>query len=153
MAAKKLSKPKPKDRVVLDVKSTSSSETEPGINRRRSNDRSSVTKSRLRAVKRTAVKVEYDLEQNNVTVVKQERQDCAATPAPATTSTTGPGGQIDTVTVDMKTITNAKNLKWEPQNWRQQLANINDMRKHRDAPVDTMGCDRISDTRAEPKVH
>lgn len=40
--------------------------------------------------------------------------------------------------------------KWYPLNWKEQLANIIEMRKLRDAPVDTMGCDVISDVLAEP---
>lgn len=41
---------------------------------------------------------------------------------------------------------------WEPSLWRDQLKNIYEMRKSRDAPVDTMGCDVISDTLASPEV-
>ena len=47
---------------------------------------------------------------------------------------------------------NVKKSKWEPQDWEQQLKNIYEMRKDRDAPVDSMGCDRISDTSAQPNV-
>lgn len=46
-----------------------------------------------------------------------------------------------------------KKDKWQPPFWKQQLLNIYEMRRCRDAPVDTMGCDRISDRKAEPKVH
>lgn len=45
-----------------------------------------------------------------------------------------------------------KRSKWEPQHWRDQLDNIYEMRKDRDAAVDTMGCDRISDIHAVPQV-
>ena len=45
-----------------------------------------------------------------------------------------------------------KKEKWEPPGWRTQLENINEMRKNRDAPVDTMGCDVISDALASPQV-
>ena len=41
---------------------------------------------------------------------------------------------------------------WEPPLWREQLKNIYEMRKYRNAPVDTMGCDVISDTLASPEV-
>ena len=34
---------------------------------------------------------------------------------------------------------NIKKNRWEPPDWRTQLQNINEMRKKRDAPVDTMG--------------
>ena len=45
-----------------------------------------------------------------------------------------------------------KKGKWEPSAWRSALENIREMRKSRDAPVDTMGCDVISDSRASPEV-
>lgn len=41
---------------------------------------------------------------------------------------------------------------WQPLLWQEQLANIMEMRKSRDAPVDTMGCSVISDTTAQPQV-
>lgn len=47
---------------------------------------------------------------------------------------------------------NIKKDRWEPPDWRTQLQNINEMRKKRDAPVDTMGCDVISDALASPEV-
>ena len=40
----------------------------------------------------------------------------------------------------------------EPKNWRYFLENIEKMREKRDAPVDIMGCDRLSDETADPKV-
>uniref|UniRef100_A0A0B7A6W1 Endonuclease III homolog n=1 Tax=Arion vulgaris TaxID=1028688 RepID=A0A0B7A6W1_9EUPU len=40
---------------------------------------------------------------------------------------------------------------WYPPLWQEQLANIMEMRKKRDAPVDTMGCSVISDASATPK--
>lgn len=42
--------------------------------------------------------------------------------------------------------------KWEPPNWQQVWENIVEMRKERSAPVDSMGCDRISDEKAPPQV-
>ena len=41
---------------------------------------------------------------------------------------------------------------WEPPNWRDQLRGIREMRKNRDAPVDTMGCERCHDHDALPHV-
>ncbi|GAA55643.1 guanine nucleotide exchange factor VAV2 [Clonorchis sinensis] len=41
---------------------------------------------------------------------------------------------------------------WEPANWRLQLQNITQMREDRDAPVDIMGCERLADRKADPKV-
>ena len=46
----------------------------------------------------------------------------------------------------------AKKDKWQPPVWKQHLLNIYEMRRCRDAPVDTMGCEKISDQKAEPKV-
>lgn len=46
-----------------------------------------------------------------------------------------------------------KKLKWEPQHWKTQLENIVEMRKDWSAPVDSMGCDVISDKDSEPKVN
>ncbi|ESP01460.1 hypothetical protein LOTGIDRAFT_95778, partial [Lottia gigantea] len=39
-----------------------------------------------------------------------------------------------------------------PPLWYETLINIREMRKNFDAPVDSMGCDVISDHKAEPKV-
>lgn len=51
------------------------------------------------------------------------------------------------------TRTESKKLKWEPDNWREVINNIREMRRQRDAPVDTMGCDKCADESAPPKVH
>lgn len=40
---------------------------------------------------------------------------------------------------------------WHPPLWREHYANIMEMRKFRDAPVDSMGCDVISDVLARPQ--
>lgn len=52
----------------------------------------------------------------------------------------------------IKSKTKLKVVNGEPQLWRQHLTNILEMRKHRDAPVDSMGCDVISDKNASPRV-
>ena len=46
----------------------------------------------------------------------------------------------------------ARALGWEPSNWREQLANIHEMRKSRDAPVDSQGCEKTADTSQSPEV-
>ncbi|XP_077173144.1 endonuclease III-like protein 1 isoform X2 [Paroedura picta] len=48
--------------------------------------------------------------------------------------------------------TEAKQQKWEPKNWRQELDNIREMRKARDAPVDQMGAEKCFDLEAPPEV-
>ncbi|BFZ17745.1 hypothetical protein BsWGS_20784 [Bradybaena similaris] len=40
---------------------------------------------------------------------------------------------------------------WSPPIWQEQITNIMEMRKNRDAPVDTMGCSVISDRNARPE--
>ena len=41
---------------------------------------------------------------------------------------------------------------WEPSQWREMLENIREIRKHKDAPVDSMGAEKIADEDAPPKV-
>ena len=41
---------------------------------------------------------------------------------------------------------------WEPPQWREMLENIREIRKHKDAPVDSMGAEKIADEDAPPKV-
>ena len=41
---------------------------------------------------------------------------------------------------------------WQPDNWREQLANIREMRKSRDAPVDSQGCEKTADVNESPEV-
>lgn len=55
----------------------------------------------------------------------------------------------DEQTVDQKACIRPK---WEPPLWWEQFQNIREMRKLGDAPVDTMGCDVISDEKAKPHV-
>ena len=48
--------------------------------------------------------------------------------------------------------TKAHTSGWEPANWREQLANIREMRKSRDAPVDSQGCEKTADLNQSPEV-
>lgn len=48
--------------------------------------------------------------------------------------------------------TKVKRESWEPPNWRDQLRGIQEMRKAKDAPVDTMGCERCHDHDALPQI-
>lgn len=45
-----------------------------------------------------------------------------------------------------------KQAKWEPKNWRAHFNNIREMRKAKNAPVDTMGCDKCSDVDTDQKT-
>lgn len=42
--------------------------------------------------------------------------------------------------------------EWEPERWSEQLNNIRDMRKDRNAPVDHMGAEHCFDKTAAPEV-
>ncbi|XP_055716136.1 endonuclease III-like protein 1 [Phlebotomus papatasi] len=42
--------------------------------------------------------------------------------------------------------------KWEPDNWRDTLENLREMRKDFKAPVDTMGCSKCCDDEADEKT-
>lgn len=46
-----------------------------------------------------------------------------------------------------------KKRVWEPVVWIEQLNNIREMRKKRDAPVDSMGAEKICDSTATPEVY
>ena len=46
----------------------------------------------------------------------------------------------------------AQGSTWQPPNWREQLANIREMRKTRDAPVDSQGCEKTADESQSPEV-
>ncbi|KAJ1096023.1 hypothetical protein NDU88_001172 [Pleurodeles waltl] len=45
-----------------------------------------------------------------------------------------------------------KKSKWEPKDWREQLENIRELRKGKDAPVDEMGAEKCFDRSAAPEV-
>ena len=40
----------------------------------------------------------------------------------------------------------------EPENWKTQYENILFMRRERNAPVDTMGCEKVQNSSDDPKV-
>ncbi|KAI4501470.1 hypothetical protein M0802_003347 [Mischocyttarus mexicanus] len=50
-----------------------------------------------------------------------------------------------------KEIENASN--WEPSNWKRILENIQEMRKHKTAPVDEMGCHKCADPDANDSTY
>ncbi|KAK6642825.1 Endonuclease III-like protein 1 [Polyplax serrata] len=41
---------------------------------------------------------------------------------------------------------------WRPVNWEKTLSNIKEMRETRNAPVDTMGCDKCVDYNTKPEI-
>ncbi|XP_031623931.1 endonuclease III-like protein 1 isoform X2 [Contarinia nasturtii] len=86
---------------------------------------------------RKHIKVEYD-ENEKVVEVKNEVKE-------------EPIFKTETDTSEESTSP-VKQVKWEPNNWRQLLANIREMRKERNAPVDTMGCDKCYDEHSDEKT-
>nr|XP_033321375.1 endonuclease III-like protein 1 isoform X2 [Megalopta genalis] len=51
----------------------------------------------------------------------------------------------------VKEVMTDENL-WMPKNWKTILENIKEMRKHRTAPVDEMGCHKCADPKASAKL-
>ncbi|KAF3421785.1 hypothetical protein E2986_09912 [Frieseomelitta varia] len=45
-----------------------------------------------------------------------------------------------------------KENKWMPPNWETVLENVKEMRKHKTAPVDEMGCHKCTDPKATAKI-
>lgn len=58
----------------------------------------------------------------------------------------------DDQTKRKKAKPNDVNSDWIPERWKDQLNNIKTMRKDKDAPVDSMGCERTADMTASPEV-
>lgn len=59
--------------------------------------------------------------------------------------------KLDPINVEVPDIEECA-VAWTPTNWEKILTNIREMRKHRDAPVDTMGCHKCSEVNADAKV-
>lgn len=55
-------------------------------------------------------------------------------------------------TTSSESTTPDKQAKWEPKNWWAHLNNIREMRKAKNAPVDTMGCHKCSDVDTDQKT-
>ncbi|XP_051877793.1 endonuclease III-like protein 1 [Pristis pectinata] len=53
---------------------------------------------------------------------------------------------------DSEQVSGEAKAEWEPGRWREQLDNIREMRKGRDAPVDHMGAEQCFDKTAAPEV-
>ena len=58
-----------------------------------------------------------------------------------------PRKEVHNVKVDTK-----KPSGWVPRNWQQQLENIREMRRERNAAVDHQGCERTADVTASPEI-
>ncbi|XP_055300091.1 endonuclease III-like protein 1 [Sitodiplosis mosellana] len=113
---------------------------------------------------RKHVKVEYEENENPVVIkkeIKKEPNDDQLPPKGAKKRSSG-GTKADNIKSEPKVKTESgvsddsaspeKQVKWEPNNWRELLANIREMRKERTAPVDTMGCEKCHDEYSDEKT-
>ena len=87
---------------------------------------------------RKHVKVEYESDAKAARVEKKESERNTAK-----RSATGK---------DNSTRQTDEAVQWEPARWREQLVNIREMRKNRDAPVDSQGCEKAADSNEAPEV-
>ena len=103
--------------------------------------------------RRKHITVEYENEDNTTSQWNGRKRK---------TSTAGARGKKDVKNEESSVKREKKERKvddvtktkvaWEPANWKEQLANIREMRKDRDAPVDSQGCERTADIKASPQV-
>ena len=84
---------------------------------------------------RRHIKIEYEKRHEDSSRDDKKTEDVAAKKRKKDTSTEQTQGST-----------------WQPLNWREQLANIREMRKTRDAPVDSQGCEKTADESQSPEV-
>ena len=84
---------------------------------------------------RRHIRIEYEEQQEDSSRDDKKTEDVAAKKRKKDTSTMETQGST-----------------WQPTNWREQLANIREMRKTRDAPVDSQGCEKTADESQAPEV-
>ena len=88
----------------------------------------------------TSVPIKLEPVEENIIVKQEVQSDLVPTDGAATT---GVGVRTDSFKpVNLDAV---KSEVWQPPNWVEQLEGIREMRKNRDAPVDTMGCERCHD--------
>lgn len=121
-----------------------------------------------KSTSRKHVKVEYDENQMPVeapnhkpigsTMKNESNEDEKATKQAKKRKSTDKKTEVNMQNTKLQAETSEastsveKQAKWEPSNWRQLLANIREMRKERNAPVDTMGCDKCYDEHSDEKT-
>ncbi|XP_071796644.1 endonuclease III-like protein 1 [Asterias amurensis] len=62
------------------------------------------------------------------------------------------GDELQDEDAGAKMRAESKKAGWEPKDWMEMLDNIREMRKEKDAPVDSMGAEKICDHDAPPEV-
>ncbi|KAG7202450.1 hypothetical protein KM043_018749 [Ampulex compressa] len=105
-------------------------------------DNNSVPSAKSRSKKRSPIKIKTEIEESTVDLAMCENKD-----------------NVNIKIEDIKTeecmydaTVKAEKNKWMPTNWRNLLENIKEMRKHKTAPVDEMGCHKCADPNASGPV-
>lgn len=141
-----------------DTKPTSASESVSKIEKK-------LSTGSKKATARKHVKVEYDENEESFTIKKELKEEPIEDQQPSRgakkrLSAGKSEGEIKHEP-NIKTEVGAsaddgaspeKQVKWEPKNWQELLANIREMRKERNAPVDTMGCEKCPDQYSDEKT-
>lgn len=116
------------------------------------------------AKKRSSIKIEYDAEEDKANVkstdatsaieVKSENVEESSTTVKTVKTVKTEECEIKDENVEQSV--DSKNIKdekrWMPPNWEIILENVKEMRKHKTAPVDDMGCHKCADPNASPSV-
>lgn len=109
---------------------------------------------------RKHVKVEYDENEAPIVIKKEIKEEPTSPPLKEAKKRSSNDAKAVNIKSEPKTEASAsddsasteKQSKWEPENWRELLANIREMRKDRTAPVDTMGCEKCHDEYSDEKT-
>jgi endonuclease-3 len=108
----------------------------------------SVGRTLRSASRRKHVKVEYENEEQTQNDVRQSKADNnGSTQDSMPRASKRPKKEIN----KMKAKTDNCSA-WTPKNWQQQLENIREMRRDRNAAVDEQGCERTADVSASPEI-
>lgn len=112
------------------------------------------------AKKRLPIKIEYDATEDGINVentdatsaVETQSQNVKESSALKTVKTEECERKVESMeeSADSKNIKDEK--RWMPPNWETILENVKEMRKHKTAPVDDMGCHKCADPNASPSV-
>ncbi|XP_029171637.1 endonuclease III-like protein 1 [Nylanderia fulva] len=117
-------------------------------------------KSKTGTKKRLPIKIEYDAEEDKTNV----KSTPAAPAVEVKSENVKESSMLKTVKTEECEIKNENaeqsvdlnNIKdenrWMPPNWEIILKNVKEMRKHKTAPVDDMGCHKCADPNASPSV-
>lgn len=106
----------------------------------------------IKETRKHHVKIEYDdktlVDGTSCSYAKTDSKKMAKKHSIENSTTTD--DENNTTTSESSTAD--KQAKWEPKNWLAHFNNIREMRKAKNAPVDTMGCDKCSDVDTDEKT-